>query len=330
MASNVPVEPLVTVVIATHNRPAKLARLLHKVQSQDINALECIVVDDASSPETLAAYDELWPTLDDRFILRREIRSASRSGGPSQSRNSGITLARGQFVAFCDDDDLWIRDDHLSVAVRAMTKAGADLYLANMQTAIDGTVQNRNFYPVLSELAAKAGRAPIAGESDVYPVSLDEASQSLKHRIFHANTLVVKKTLLERVGLYWERISFAEDHDLSLRLADAAEKILFRPTVTAELDVSTHVSLARTFTDQDRLLFGILAVLHAESLIKNPGLRKIARQNRAWKLAELAQRKIEAGEEGAAREFVWQSLTLSPSMATLRLGLTLLKRKILG
>src|SRR5665647_3647318 len=110
-------QPSITVVIPTHNRAATLTRLLHCVQQQDQEDFECIVVDDGSTAEILAAYADIWKTLDDRFVLHARPRLAGRTSGPSATRNTGITLARAPIVAFCDDDDLWSRNDHLSVAV---------------------------------------------------------------------------------------------------------------------------------------------------------------------------------------------------------------------
>src|SRR6185437_4195179 len=159
-------------------------------------------------------------------------------GGPAAGRNTGIIESQGHYVAFCDDDDHWTRTDHLAVAVRAMEAEGADFFFSNMQTSIDGQVINPNWFKLLTQ----RGEMPITGEPDVYRVSPGELRAFLRHRIFHANTMVVARELLNHLGSYWEKVSFAEDHDISFRLADAAARVLFRTTVTADLDISPHPS----------------------------------------------------------------------------------------
>ncbi len=134
--------PTISVVIPTYDRPDKLARLLPCIKQQSYNDFECLVIDDGSRDDTLTKYDAIWNTLDDRFLLHLKGKN-ERGGGPGKSRNIGIRLARGTFVAFCDDDDMWIRDDHLSDSVAALTACEADLFFANMQASEDGNARLR-------------------------------------------------------------------------------------------------------------------------------------------------------------------------------------------
>lgn len=315
--------PVISIVIATRERPQKLARLLRVIQQQELREFECIVVDDASSAATIAQYDELWRALDDpRFSLHLR----PQSGGPAQGRNTGIALARGSFIAFCDDDDYWTRSDHLQVAARVLTANGGDFFFANMQTSTEQGVDNPNWYATLMQ---SCGPATVAGEADVHRLGRPALAEFLRHRIFHANTLVLSRALLSSIGGYWEKISFAEDHDLSFRLADAAQRVFFRSTVTADLDVSHHPSIARTYSEKERVLFGLLAIVHAESVIKDAGLRRTARGNRAWRLLELAEMRSADGQLAPATDFVWQSLLLRPSKRAAMMGLQLLKSRLL-
>jgi hypothetical protein len=43
-----------------------------------------------------------------------------------------VQVSTGRFSAFCDDDDLWTRNDHLSLAVRALEENALDLFFAEM------------------------------------------------------------------------------------------------------------------------------------------------------------------------------------------------------
>ncbi|GAA0570052.1 glycosyltransferase family 2 protein [Rhizomicrobium electricum] len=306
--------PTISVVIATKNRAPALKRLLACIRDQDMADLECIVVDDGSSPDTLAAYNQIWIGLDERFQLH--LRQDRQPGGPSRMRNRGIALARGKYIAFCDDDDRWIRNDHLSTAVRVLEANGGDLFFAAMQTAALGEVKDPDLYA-----PARAGlqRNPIAGETGIFQVPVEGMIGLIRHRTLHTDTLVAARTLLHEAGLYWEKTSLAEDRDFSFRLVDRAKRILFRADTVGELDVSHHVSLYRTFAHEEKALFAYLATLHSEFEVRNPKLRRLARANRAWDLLDLTRAALADGRRQQARQFALESLLLHPSFSALRL-----------
>jgi cellulose synthase/poly-beta-1,6-N-acetylglucosamine synthase-like glycosyltransferase len=307
--------PVVSIVIATRERATYLDRLLRCVRDQDLREFECIVLDDGSSPETIAAYDEIWAGLDPRFVLHLKPADDRQPGGPSRMRNKGISLAKGTYVAFCDDDDRWVRNDHLSTAVRAMENQNADLFFAAMQTSARGKVIDPDLYaPARKSLQ----RRKIASEPDVYLVSERQMAGMLRHRTLHTDTIVAARTLLFNAGLYWEKTSLAEDRDLSFRIVDCARKILFRSTVVGELEVSHHTSLYRSYAAQEKALFASLATLHSEYEVRSPRLRRLARSIRAWDMIELSRHVLAEGKVRHAREFAAQSFLLHPSISALR------------
>jgi glycosyltransferase involved in cell wall biosynthesis len=90
--------PLVSVVIPAHNAAAYLGEALESVFGQGHEALDLIVVDDGSTDATAAVAERYGDRL-------RIVRQAQAGIGPA--RNSGVELARGDFLAFLDADDLW-------------------------------------------------------------------------------------------------------------------------------------------------------------------------------------------------------------------------------
>jgi glycosyltransferase involved in cell wall biosynthesis len=107
----VTVPPQFSVVVPTYGRPAFLAEALGSVLAQTFADFECIVVDDAS-PEP----PELPGDPRVRLVRREE------NGGPPAARNTGIRAATGHYVAFLDDDDVWL-PGRLAAAAEAHLRA---------------------------------------------------------------------------------------------------------------------------------------------------------------------------------------------------------------
>ncbi|MEN6356208.1 MAG: glycosyltransferase family A protein [Armatimonadota bacterium] len=104
-------EPMVSVVISAYKRPAYLNQALHSVYEQTFTDYEVIVVDDGSGDEYTRQYDLGRNT---RLIVHD---AAQR--GCAATKNTGIKASRGRYVAFLDDDDLWL-PGKLESQVRAM------------------------------------------------------------------------------------------------------------------------------------------------------------------------------------------------------------------
>ncbi len=92
--------PLVSVIIPTCNRPDFLRKTLQSIIDQTYSHMEIIVVSNGinkNNEETAKEFN------DSRIIYVDQ----ENSGGPASPRNHGIRIAKGKYVAFCDDDDLW-------------------------------------------------------------------------------------------------------------------------------------------------------------------------------------------------------------------------------
>jgi GT2 family glycosyltransferase/glycosyltransferase involved in cell wall biosynthesis len=106
--------PLVSVVIPTFNRPKLLKRAVHSVLNQTLNAVEVIVVNDAGVPPPTPIIDK-----DPRVRLITHQTNKGLAG----ARNTGIQNARGTYIAYLDDDDIfWPR--HLEYLVKHIEQSG--------------------------------------------------------------------------------------------------------------------------------------------------------------------------------------------------------------
>jgi glycosyltransferase involved in cell wall biosynthesis len=100
-----------SVIIPTYGRAELLGEAVASVLRQTFVDFECIVVDDAS-PDA-----PVLPSDGRVRLIERE-----RNGGPAAARNSGIAAATGRYLAFLDDDDLWL-PDRLALAAEAHRRA---------------------------------------------------------------------------------------------------------------------------------------------------------------------------------------------------------------
>jgi len=95
--------PFFSVVIPTHNRSDLLKRAIESVQKQTFENLEIIVVDDHSTDNTSSVVKSFSDSRI-RYMMN------SRKKGACGARNTGIYSAKGKWVAFLDDDDIWLSD----------------------------------------------------------------------------------------------------------------------------------------------------------------------------------------------------------------------------
>ena len=95
--------PLVSVVLPTHNRQLLVGRAIRSVLAQSYPHFELLVVNDASTDHT---HDVVSAIVDPR-IRYIELKKNLRAAG---ARNVAIDQASGQFLAFQDDDDVWLVD----------------------------------------------------------------------------------------------------------------------------------------------------------------------------------------------------------------------------
>ncbi len=94
---------LISVVITTHNRKNIVKRAIKSVLNQIYENIECIVIDDKSTDGT----EKIIKNIEDKRVKYIYIPEEESKGG-NYARNVGIKVAQGKYIAFLDDDDLWL------------------------------------------------------------------------------------------------------------------------------------------------------------------------------------------------------------------------------
>ncbi len=102
--------PLISVIIPTHNRSVELERALRSVLHQTEQSFEILVADDASTEDLALVIGKL------NDLRIRHIRNNEKTNA-NVLRNLGIAEAKGQYIAFLDSDDEWL-PDHLKLKLQ--------------------------------------------------------------------------------------------------------------------------------------------------------------------------------------------------------------------
>jgi len=198
-----PVAPSVAVVIATRDRPELLRRAVASVLAQRYPGdIEVLAVFDQCDPDADLARDEPAAGGAQRRV---RVLANARTPGLAGARNTGITTAATDLVAFCDDDDLWL-PGKLAAQVDLL---GSDPELELVTTGVLVEARGRVSTRVLDR-----GR-----------ITHDELLHSRVSEAHPSTYLARRDSVLEGIGLVDEELpgSYAEDYDWLLRAARRAD-----------------------------------------------------------------------------------------------------------
>jgi glycosyltransferase involved in cell wall biosynthesis len=199
----------VSVVVATYRRAPLLPRLVRALEAQrDVDEIELVIVDDASDDDTWAALQELAAGSS---LTLRPLRQ-EQNAGPAAARNRGWRAARGDVIAFTDDDCTpqpgWLR---------ALVAAGAEADVVQGLTRPDPGQQDN------------AG--PFSRSQEVLAES----------RTYQTCNIAYRRAVLEQLGGFDEGFrqpfSAGEDADLGWRAATAGARTAFAPDAVVLHDV---------------------------------------------------------------------------------------------
>jgi len=214
--------PLVSVVIRTKDRPHFLQGALEGVAAQEFRDFECIVVNDGGADVT----GVIEPFLDSARVRHVDVQP---SIGRCAAGNRGIEEARGKYISWLDDDDLYY-PNHLSTLTGLLERgeylaAYSDAYEARQVLREDGS------YEVVERR--------LVLKNDFHPVRF------FQHVPFHLVSFMHRRECVEKLGGFDESLEVLEDWDLFFRLSQ--DYTFHRiPVVTAEYRIRDDASQAIT------------------------------------------------------------------------------------
>lgn len=210
---------MTTVIIPSYNRADIIQKSIMSVLDQTVSDLELIVVDDGSNDDTEIKVKEI---KDDRLHYIK----LEKNSGACAARNKGICEAKGEYIAFQDSDDTWVKDK-LEKQIAFMEKKQADMVYCGMSRHIGNKTR---YFP--------------SGQKKQEELSLE--SLLSKNKISTQNILI-KKSVAEQV-LFDTSFKRLQDWDFSARVLISGFKIAYlaEPLVDAVVRKDSITSSVNT------------------------------------------------------------------------------------
>ena len=221
----------ISVVVPAYNAARTVAETLESILAQSLPPREVVVVDDGSRDGTL----EVLRTFTDRVRVKTQPNS-----GVSATRNRGVEEAAGEWIAFCDADDVWHPDKLRVVAAVAASHPDVELLFHDFWVIAGETIietrathsREHSLFPLFKEgLTTMRKVLPLESITrvDDAPPPLSEVTAWLGHpfrwllfgAIVQPSTVVMKRSTFLDLGGFDSSFRYAEDGEFFLRAAKA-------------------------------------------------------------------------------------------------------------
>jgi glycosyltransferase involved in cell wall biosynthesis len=194
-------QPLVSIIIPVYNSAAYIEDSLCSALEQDYENKEIIVIDDGSTDST--------PTILRRFEDRITILT-QRNAGPGVARNHGLKYAKGTYVAFLDADDCWV-PGKLRLQVRYLEQHPEVAAVYSRWMRWHPNTDGNFSYPTMPPLVPPSS---IVSEDSGWMYS-----RLLFECRLLTSTVILRRSVIEEVGLFDEGLLRGQDYDYWLRLS---------------------------------------------------------------------------------------------------------------
>ncbi|MNI21496.1 putative glycosyltransferase EpsJ [compost metagenome] len=186
-------KPFFSVIIPTYNRERYIGEAINSVLQQTCKDYEIIVVDDGSTDHTAQIVKSFGAQV--RYV-------SQKNSGPSEARNTGIRLAKGEFIAFLDSDDRFLPEK-----LRKNKKF--------LQSSPNCRFLYGRYYSRRQGQKKRIERNVRAFKN------LDKLRYYLYTRRFtiRTSTAIIHRSCFDQVGFFNAKYRYSQDWDMWLRLA---------------------------------------------------------------------------------------------------------------
>ncbi|WP_114778923.1 glycosyltransferase family 2 protein [Botryobacter ruber] len=255
-------QPLITVIVPCYNYGHLVTETLQNLKEQSYQVWECVIVNDGSTDNTIAIVSEFIKG-DSRFRL-----ISQPNKGLSVARNSGIKIARGEYIQLLDADDLLEKHKFKVQATYLANHPEVDLVYGNVKYfySNEPAIYYKNVSGEQLEWMPR-----VSGQGDDILVPL------LKNNIMPVNSPLIRKRAFEIAGTFDETLLLIEDWDMWLRFAMRGIRFQYLELKQTDALVRMHsVSISQDkwkmrineLELKERLHQGEMSQLHKQVLAK--------------------------------------------------------------
>jgi glycosyltransferase involved in cell wall biosynthesis len=222
----------ISVVIPCYNCTGTIGRTLESILRQSRPPDEIVTIDDGSTDDTLEVLN--------RFSGRIKVES-QENRGVSATRNRGVELAGGDWIAFCDSDDLW-HPDKLAIMARAADEIpGARFVFHDFAMVRDGEVlaersseSAHSLFPIFKRTGITMAKILADHRQLAFPEAVGDWRSApvysgnalywlMMGNFIQPSTLMMERALFLESGGFDEEFLVAEDTELFLRLSKSVD-----------------------------------------------------------------------------------------------------------
>lgn len=273
--------PFFSVIIPAYNAAQHIFEALTSVFAQRTNNFEVIVVNDGS-PDTVELEKAIEPYIDDITYIKRA------NGGPGAARNTGIRVARGEYIAFLDSDDQWVPTHLIQMMEVLQRDPSLDLVYGDAV----------NFGDLAKEGATTMGANPSEGLATFESLVLCKCTVV-------GSTVVARRQALIDAGLFDENFIQGEDFDLWARVAYHGGRIDYRKHVHARRRIHTNqltLDTVGSFGGQARALRKLMKELDLPEDLRKEMLKEAEKCDAAIALEKCKQQLVARRYDEAVTE----------------------------
>ncbi|RZK61034.1 MAG: glycosyltransferase family 2 protein, partial [Pedobacter sp.] len=215
---------LVSIIIPSFNYGHLIRETLLSIVKQTYTHWECIIVDDGSTDHTDTVVEQFIQEHPNQQFTYLKVANA----GTSAAKNTGIGLAKGDFIQFLDADDL-LSEEKLAIQIQIAEEKAAKLIFSRSVYFMDGAAvqQNVQKYPM-----------GFLAEESLYGAKL--LNRMITNNILTISSPLVKKSLVVEAGMFDQDLRNNEDWLFWFRVAVLNPAFIFDEDKRSITFIRTH------------------------------------------------------------------------------------------
>jgi len=240
-------QPLVSVIIPCYNGEKFIADAIESVLNQTYQNWELIIIDDGSTDNSEDIVKKIITDSQIKLIKHKYNK------GIAKTKNTGIANAKGKYIAFLDQDDIWL-NSKLELQLKCFELANSDIgVVCTGMIFTDDVLRPRYIFK---------GFDDIDQEKLIKNLYLKPANSS--------SIMMVKKECFDRIGTFNEDLIGWDDYELLMRLATISKiKYIRKPLIKKRIHKDNAQRLIAVQNETEKVFTRILMLYPILKKYKN-------------------------------------------------------------